>query len=206
MPKEPSVLPPPAQKAVYVRAMFTRIARWYDLMNSVLSLGLHHRWRRRAVAMSGVRPGGRALDVCTGTGDFAIALARVTGPGGRVAGIDLSEGMLEVGKEKLRRRRLAGLIDLHLGDAEALPYRDGAFDAATVGFGGRNVTHLDRLFSEMARVVRDGGRVVFLEISRPWLPGFRQLFDLYFQRLTPLIGGLVARDRKAYTYLPQSVA
>jgi demethylmenaquinone methyltransferase/2-methoxy-6-polyprenyl-1,4-benzoquinol methylase len=122
-----------------------------------------------------------------------------------VVGIDLSEGMLEVGKRKVRGKGLSGLIDLELGDAEALPYRDGVFDAATVGFGGRNVTHLDRLFGEMGRVVKDGGRVVFLEISRPWLPGFRQLFDLYFQRVTPLIGGLVSGDRKAYTYLPQSL-
>ncbi len=178
-----------------VRAMFDRIAGFYDLMNSVMTAGLHHRWRQRAADLARVGPGDRALDVATGTGDLAIELA---GRGAEVVGSDFSEGMLDVA-----RRKSPGLRWEH-GNALALPYEDGAFDAATVGFGARNFSDLPRGLSEMARVVRPGGRVVVLEITTPQRPPLSTFFSLWFDRVVPLLGKLAA-EPEAYTYLPSSV-
>jgi demethylmenaquinone methyltransferase/2-methoxy-6-polyprenyl-1,4-benzoquinol methylase len=150
-----------------VRAMFDRIAGVYDLMNSVMTAGLHHRWRARAADLAAVGPGARALDVATGTGDLAIELARRVGPGGEVVGSDFSEKMLGLA------RRKAPALRFEWGNALELPYPDGAFDAATVGFGARNFSDLDRGLSEMARVVRPGGTVALLEFGVPrgiWRP------------------------------------
>jgi demethylmenaquinone methyltransferase/2-methoxy-6-polyprenyl-1,4-benzoquinol methylase len=180
-----------------VRAMFDRIAGLYDVMNSVMTAGLHHRWRERAADLAEVGPGDRALDVATGTGDLALALARRVGPAGEVVGSDFSEGMLAQA-----RRKAAGLANVRFdhGNALALPYADGEFAAATVGFGARNFSHLERGLREMARVVRPGGRVVVLEITRPTRPPLSTFFRVWFDRVVPLIG----RD-EAYTYLPSSV-
>ncbi len=199
------MLPPPEQKAQYVREMFTSIAPTYDRLNSVISLGLHRLWRERAVSLSGLRPGDRALDVATGTGDFALALARRVGLTGRVVGTDFSEGMLELAAAKARAAGLDGVVSFEWADALDLPYEDGEFAAATVGFAGRNVTDIHRMFSEMRRVVRPGGRVIHLELSRPTLPLFRSLYQVYFYHLVPLVGGALARSRAAYTYLPNSL-
>jgi demethylmenaquinone methyltransferase/2-methoxy-6-polyprenyl-1,4-benzoquinol methylase len=177
-----------------VRAMFDRIAGPYDLMNSVMTAGLHHRWRERAADLARVGPGARVLDVATGTGDLAIALARRVAPGGEVIGSDFSEGMLAVA------RRKAPELRWEQGNALALPYGDGEFDAATVGFGARNFSDLARGLAEMARVVRPGGRVVVLEITTPTKPPLSTFFRLWFDHVVPLIG----RD-EAYTYLPNSV-
>jgi demethylmenaquinone methyltransferase / 2-methoxy-6-polyprenyl-1,4-benzoquinol methylase len=184
-----------------VRAMFDRIARVYDLMNSVMTAGLHHRWRERAVDLAAVRAGDRALDVATGTGDLALALSRRVGPGGEVIGSDFSDGMLE-----LARAKGAGTAGLRFewGNALALPYGDGEFAAATVGFGARNFSDLDRGLREMARVVRPGGRVVVLEITTPQRPPLSTFFGLWFDRVVPLLGR-VAGDPDAYAYLPSSV-
>ncbi len=200
-----AVLPPPEQKAGYVREMFTSIAPRYDLLNGVMSLGLHGLWRRHAVRLSRLRPGDRALDIATGTGDFALALARQVGPAGEVIGTDFSEGMLELAEQKARRAGLDGVVRFRWADALDLPFEAGEFDAVTVGFAGRNVTDLHRFFAEMRRVVRRGGRVVHLEISRPTLPLFRLLFEAYFYYLVPRIGAALARSRSAYTYLPNSL-
>jgi demethylmenaquinone methyltransferase / 2-methoxy-6-polyprenyl-1,4-benzoquinol methylase len=178
-----------------VRAMFDRIAGVYDLMNSVMTAGLHHRWRQRAADLAELAPGGRALDVATGTGDLAIELASRVGPSGEVVGSDFSEGMLE------RARRKAPQLRWEHADALALQYPDGGFDAATVGFGARNFADLDRGLSEMARVVRPGGKVVVLEITTPQKPPLSTFFSLWFDRLVPLLG----RFDDAYTYLPASV-
>jgi demethylmenaquinone methyltransferase/2-methoxy-6-polyprenyl-1,4-benzoquinol methylase len=178
-----------------VRAMFDRIAGPYDLMNSVMTAGLHHRWRARAADLACVGPGSRALDVATGTGDLAIELA---GRGAEVVGSDFSEGMLDVA------RRKAGGIRWEHGNALALPYEDGSFDAATVGFGARNFSDLSRGLGEMARVVRPGGRVVVLEITTPQRPPLSTFFSLWFDRVVPLLGKLAA-EPEAYTYLPSSV-
>jgi demethylmenaquinone methyltransferase / 2-methoxy-6-polyprenyl-1,4-benzoquinol methylase len=180
-----------------VRAMFDRIAGLYDLMNSVMTAGLHHRWRQRAADLAALRPGDRALDVATGTGDLAIELARRVGPDGEVVGSDFSEGMLE-----RARRKGAGAANVRFEQANALalPYDDGEFAAATVGFGARNFSDLEQGLREMARVVRPGGRVVVLEITTPTRPPLSTFFRVWFDRIVPLIG----RD-EAYTYLPNSV-
>jgi demethylmenaquinone methyltransferase/2-methoxy-6-polyprenyl-1,4-benzoquinol methylase len=175
--------------------MFDRIAGVYDVMNSVMTAGLHHRWRERAADLARVGPGSRALDVATGTGDLAIALAR---RGGEVVGSDFSEGMLERARAKSPRVRW------EQANALALPYDDDAFDAATVGFGARNFSDLERGIAEMARVVRPGGRVVVLEITTPTKPPLSTFFSLWFDRIVPLLGR-VTGENQAYSYLPSSV-
>ena len=154
-----------------VRAMFDRIASFYDPMNSVMTAGMHHRWRERAADLATVGPGDRALDVATGTGDLALALARRVGAEGEVVGSDFSEEMLAVARRKAGAAGAA--ITFEWGNALDLPYEDGRFDAATVGFGARNFSDLDRGLTEMARVVRPGGRVVVLEITTPVKPPLR---------------------------------
>jgi len=188
-----------------IAAMFGRIAHRYDLLNSLLSLGLDRRWRERAADLAALRPGDRALDVCTGTAELALALAPRVGPTGRVVGVDLSLPMLTVGRRKAAAESDGRQVALHLGDALRLPYRDGTFDAAASSFAGRNVADLGRFFSEMARVVRAGGRVVFLELGEPSRWGLRHLYRWYFHGLAPLIGGLISGEREDYRYLPQSV-
>jgi demethylmenaquinone methyltransferase/2-methoxy-6-polyprenyl-1,4-benzoquinol methylase len=176
-----------------VRTMFDRIAPVYDLMNRVMTAGLDRRWRKRAV-QAVVRPGDRVLDACCGTGDLAIAAARA---GGRVTGIDFSPRMLE------RARRKLHSVTWVEGDALALPFDENSFDAATVGFGVRNVADLERGLAELRRVLRSGGRVVILEITRPRGP-LAPFYRLWFERLVPVLGKLF-RGGAAYTYLPASV-
>ncbi|MFL5827153.1 MAG: bifunctional demethylmenaquinone methyltransferase/2-methoxy-6-polyprenyl-1,4-benzoquinol methylase UbiE [Thermoleophilaceae bacterium] len=181
-----------------VRAMFDRIASVYDVMNSVMSAGMHHRWRERAADLARLEPGARALDVATGTGDLAIALKRRVGPDGEVVGSDFSEKMLELARKKSS--------DVHFEWANALelPYEDDSFDAATVGFGARNFSDLARGLGEMVRVVRPGGRIVVLELTTPQRPPLSWFFTLWFDRAVPLLGR-VAGDSDAYSYLPSSV-
>jgi demethylmenaquinone methyltransferase/2-methoxy-6-polyprenyl-1,4-benzoquinol methylase len=181
-----------------VRAMFDRIASFYDVMNSVMTAGLHHRWRARAADVSAIGPGGRALDVATGTGDLAVELARRAGAGGEVIGSDFAEEMLALA------RRKAPELRFEWGNALELPYEDDRFDAATVGFGARNFSDLDRGLAEMARVVRPGGRVVVLEITTPQRPPLSTFFRVWFDRVVPLIGRLTG-ESLAYSYLPSSV-
>lgn len=181
-----------------VRAMFDRIAGVYDVMNSVMTAGLHHRWRRRAADLAAVGPGDHVLDVATGTGDLAVELSSRVGPGGEVIGSDFSQEMLT------RARRKAPGLDFEWGNALELPYETGAFAAATVGFGARNFSDLDRGLAEMARVVRPGGRVVVLEITTPQTRPLSTFFRLWFDRVVPLIGRLTGQQ-EAYGYLPSSV-
>ena len=182
-----------------VRAMFDRIAGVYDTMNSVMTAGMHHRWRARAADLARVGPGDAALDVATGTGDLAIELAGRVAPGGRVVGSDFSDGMLDLA----RRKGVEG-VAWEWGNALELPYGDDSFDAATVGFGARNFSDLDRGLREMVRVVRPGGRVVVLEITTPQKPPLSFFFRAWFDTVVPAIGR-VAGDPDAYTYLPSSV-
>ena len=186
-----------------IQEMFDSIAGRYDLLNSLMTAGLHHRWRELGVLLAGVREGDSALDVACGTGDFAFALRRAVGPGGRVVGLDFSEEMLEVAREKCGRNQL--WVDFVRGDLLDLPFPDGVFDACTVGFGIRNVPDIEQAFSEMRRVCRHGGRVVCLEMTRPQIIGFREFFGLWFDRLVPILGRLTAGDDFAYSYLPASV-
>lgn len=190
--------------------MFDRVAGMYDLLNGVMTAGLHHRWRARAVDFARVEPGSRVLDVATGTGDLALELARRVAPAGAVVGSDFSEEMLARARAKWERSRDApgGAIDASVrfewGDALSLPYPDDSFDAATVGFGARNFTDLARGLRELARVVRPGGRVVVLEMTSPARPPLSIFFALWFDRIVPLLGRL-AGDPAAYSYLPSSV-
>jgi demethylmenaquinone methyltransferase / 2-methoxy-6-polyprenyl-1,4-benzoquinol methylase len=181
-----------------VRAMFDRIARVYDLMNSVMTAGMHHRWRERAVDLSQVGPGDRALDVATGTGDLAIALKRRVGQAGEVIGSDFSDRMLELA------RRKSDAVKFEWGNALELPYEDGSFNAVTVGFGARNFSDLAAGLAEMARVTRSGGRVVVLEITTPERPPLSWFFRIWFDRMVPMLGR-IAGDPDAYSYLPSSV-
>ena len=201
--------------------MFDRIAGVYDLMNTAMTAGLHHRWRERAADEARIGPGSRVLDVATGTGDLALELARRVGPSGEVIGSDFAEAMLDRARAKAGRGEQAGRPRFEWGDALALPYEDGSFDAATVGFGARNFEDLGRGLAEMARVVRPGGRVVVLEITTPMRPPLSLFYRLWFDRLVPALGRLAGAlsSRRAgtpqsegelsisdaYTYLPNSV-
>jgi demethylmenaquinone methyltransferase/2-methoxy-6-polyprenyl-1,4-benzoquinol methylase len=182
--------------------MFDRIAKVYDLLNSVMTAGLHHRWRERAVDFAGVGPGSRVLDVATGTGDLAIELARRVAPGGEVVGSDFSEAMLA--RARTKPKPPGAELRFEWGDALELPFADCAFDAATVGFGARNFSDLARGLAEMVRVVRPGGRVVVLEFTSPTRAPLSLFYRLWFDRVVPLLGTL-AGDADAYTYLPNSV-
>jgi len=181
-----------------VGAMFDRIAGFYDVMNSVMTAGLHHRWRARAADLAALGPGDTALDVACGTGDLAIELARRVGAVGEVIGSDFAEEMLE-----RARAKDPGLV-WEWGNALELPYASGRFDAATVGFGARNFSDLDRGLAEMTRVVKPGGRVVVLEITTPRKPPLSTFYRVWFDHVVPLIGRLTG-EQEAYTYLPSSV-
>jgi demethylmenaquinone methyltransferase/2-methoxy-6-polyprenyl-1,4-benzoquinol methylase len=204
-PRRPGTLPEPQ-----VRAMFDRIARVYDRMNGVMTAGLHHSWRRRAADLAALQPGGHVLDVATGTGDLAFELGHRVAPEGLVVGADFSENMLQIARSKRDALRAvtsapAGVeLRFEQANALALPYGDGEFDAATVGFGARNFSDLSRGLAEMVRVVRPGGKVVVLEITTPTEGVMALALALWFDRLVPLVGRL-AGDADAYTYLPSSV-
>ena len=186
-----------------VRAMFDRIAGVYDVMNSAMTAGLHHKWRARAADLADVRPGDKVLDVATGTGDLALELASRVAPGGEVVGSDFSEQMLVHAHKKLARTGERN-VRFEWADALDLPYPDNEFQAATVGFGARNFDVLDKGLAEMTRVIKPGGKVVVLEITTPAKAPLSTFYGLWFDRVVPLIGK-VAGDSDAYEYLPNSV-
>lgn len=185
-----------------VQGMFDRIAGRYDLLNSLMTAGLHHAWRERAVDRAEVGPGDSVLDVCCGTGDLSLALAERVAPDGRVVGCDFSEPMLDLAREKAADR--GAPVRFEWADALELPYDEGRFDAVTVGFGVRNLSDLDRGLAEMSRVLRPGGRLVILEITQPTRPPLSTFYSLWFDRVVPVLGQL-AGDSAAYSYLPESV-
>lgn len=205
-----------------IRQMFDDISGSYDRLNDLMTAGLHHRWREMGVMLAGVGPGDAALDVCCGTGDFAFALRRAVGPAGRVVGVDVSEEMLKVAREKCGRNQL--YVEFRAGDVLDLPFPDGSaagvaadgtgaaaarapagFDACTVGFGIRNVNDITQAFREMRRVCRPGGKVVCLEITQARIPVFKQFYGFWFNHAVPRLGKLAAGDESAYRYLPASV-
>jgi demethylmenaquinone methyltransferase/2-methoxy-6-polyprenyl-1,4-benzoquinol methylase len=183
--------------------MFDRIAGFYDLMNSAMTVGLHHRWRTRAADLAGIVSGDKVLDVATGTGDLALELAGRVGPSGSVIGSDFAEKMLVQARAKAAKSP-AAKIAFEWGNALDLSYSDEEFAAATVGFGARNFADLDKGLAEMARVVRPGGKVVVLEITTPRKRPLSTFYGLWFDRVVPFIGRFVG-DSDAYTYLPSSV-
>ena len=191
-------------KQQYVSEMFARISERYDLMNTLMTGGLHLRWKEKTARLTAGGLTGKALDVATGTGDLAFSLARCPGIDGAV-GVDLLPQMISLAREKARAKDLEHKTTFLLGDAHALPFPDNSFACATAGFSLRNMSNLDRALAEMVRVVRPGGRVSTLELTPMRPGGLAALMRIYTQGLVPILGKLVARDRAAYTYLPQSV-
>jgi demethylmenaquinone methyltransferase / 2-methoxy-6-polyprenyl-1,4-benzoquinol methylase len=199
--KAATVLPPPSEKRSYVRRMFGAIAPRYDLMNRLMTLGRDQVWRRTVVRLCALPPGGRLLDVATGTGDIAYEALRAD-PAARVVGLDLTPEMIELG----RRKQQGSAFPFTEGDGLALPFGDDTFDAAASGFMMRNVVDVSLAFAEQIRVVKPGGRVVCLEITLPRTPVLGRLIEIYFFRVVPLVGRLISGHGEAYMYLPESVA
>ncbi|HEY3265503.1 MAG TPA: bifunctional demethylmenaquinone methyltransferase/2-methoxy-6-polyprenyl-1,4-benzoquinol methylase UbiE [Armatimonadota bacterium] len=197
-------IPQGDEKAAFVHKLFTQVAPTYDLLNRTLSVGQDRMWRRVAARLANLHPGESALDVATGTGDLAREMLRYVGTQGRVVGLDFCAAMLDLGRE--RNGDLRAPIEMVEGDAMALPFPDGAFNAAAIAFGTRNVVDLNRTFSEMARVVKPGGRVVCLELARPLWPPFRALYFTYFNRILPSAARMVHPEKRNYAYLPASLA
>lgn len=183
--------------------MFDRVAGRYDLLNSLMSAGLHHRWRERAVDRAGLGPGDSVLDVCCGTGDLAFELAGRVAPGGHVVGCDFSEPMLDLAREKAAARGIEG-VRFEWADALDLPYDSERFDVVTVGFGVRNFADRERGLKELSRVLRPGGRLVVLEFTKPQRQPFSTFYALWFDRIAPILGRLSANP-EAYEYLAESV-
>lgn len=184
--------------------MFDNIAPRYDFLNRFLSLGIDQTWRKKAVSQLPTGSGAFLLDVATGTADLAIEMMR-QGKAGKVIGIDIANEMLDIGRGKLKKRRLDERVDLRYGDSENLPFDSNTFDGMAVAFGVRNFENLDKGLSEIARVLKPGASAVVLEFSKPRIFPFKQLYNAYFQYLLPLIGKITSKDPKAYTYLYESV-
>ena len=184
---------------------FNSVARHYDFMNTLLSLGIHYAWKRTAVRMLNLSPGNRILDVCGGTGDLAILAARAVGPVGRVVIYDINRAMIQAGMHKVINTNIEDRMGYIQGNAESISFPDRHFDSAMVGFGIRNVTHMKKGFEEMYRVLKPGGKFMCLEFSKPTWPVFRWLYDFYSFYIMPFLGQLIAGNRKAYTHLPESI-
>ena len=196
---------PSDEKAGKVAEVFHSVARRYDLMNDLMTLGLHRRWKRSAIRLSGVRRGDAALDLAGGTGDLAVRLARAVGPEGSVVLADINPWMLAEAERRLDGSPLASQISLMEADAEDLPFADATFDVVTIGFGLRNVTNKDRAIREMLRVLKPGGRMVVLEFSRPVAWPLRPFYDAYSFAVLPALGFVCTRDAASYRYLAESI-
>jgi demethylmenaquinone methyltransferase/2-methoxy-6-polyprenyl-1,4-benzoquinol methylase len=184
---------------------FDKVARKYDLMNSLLSFGIHHAWKRAAVRSLALPAGARVLDVCGGTADLGILAARAAGPAGKVLVYDINRTMMSHGRPKVDAAGLGRRVEFVQGNAEAISFPDNRFDAAMVGFGIRNVTHMKTAFAEMFRALKPGGRVMCLEFSKPAWPVFRWLYDLYSFYAMPWLGQLIAGNRAGYLLLTESI-
>ncbi len=196
---------PAATKSGLVGEVFRSVASRYDLMNDLMSFGVHRLWKRYAVSLSGVRAGNRVLDVAGGSGDMTALLAPKVGPSGIVVLSDINDAMLDVGRSRLADRGIAGNVDFVRADAERLPFPDDEFDCVTIAFGLRNVTHIDRALASMFRVLKPGGRLIVLEFSRVTVAALRPLYDAYSLNLLPLLGRVVAGDEASYRYLAESI-
>lgn len=190
-------------KKKQVAEMFDNISARYDLLNHLLSLSIDKGWRKKVVRMAKEGNPKLILDVATGTADLAIALEKTGAE--KITGVDISAGMLEVGREKVAKKKLSKLISLELGDSEALEFPDNTFDVITVAFGVRNYENLEQGLSEMARVLKPGGRLLVLEFSQPQSFPFKQIYNFYFKYILPTVGKLISKDARAYSYLPESV-
>jgi demethylmenaquinone methyltransferase / 2-methoxy-6-polyprenyl-1,4-benzoquinol methylase len=190
-------------KKEQVALMFNNISRRYDLLNRLSSLGIDIYWRKKAIKQLKKDQPKLILDIATGTGDFALEALKLNPH--KVVGVDISEGMLEMGKEKIKRLKLQDKIELQLGDSERLLFQDNNFDAVIVSFGVRNFENLEKGLSDMLRVLKPGGKTVILEFSKPKHFPFKQIYNFYFKYILPQIGKLISKDQSAYTYLPESV-
>ncbi|HZF29165.1 MAG TPA: bifunctional demethylmenaquinone methyltransferase/2-methoxy-6-polyprenyl-1,4-benzoquinol methylase UbiE [Gammaproteobacteria bacterium] len=188
-----------------VRGVFDSVAPSYDLMNDVMSGGMHRLWKRFALGHTGLRPGQQALDVAAGSGDLAVGLARRVGRGGRVMVTDINAKMLAEGRDRLLNAGVAGNVDYALADAESLPFRDQSFHCVTIGFGLRNVTDQERALASMFRVLKPGGRLAVLEFSKAHLGALEPLYELYSFQVLPQLGAALARDADSYRYLAESI-
>jgi len=196
---------PAAEKAKHVRAVFDSVADKYDLMNDLMSAGVHRLWKRYALSQTGLRPGQSALDVAGGTGDLAAGMARQVGERGLVVLSDINAAMLEVGRNRLLDRGLMRNVRFSLANAECLPFDDASFDCVTIGFGLRNVTDKPAALASMRRVLRPGGRLLVLEFSKPVVPGLKPVYDVYSFSVLPWLGKRVAGDSDSYQYLAESI-
>lgn len=192
-------------KEEYVKDIFTSIAHKYDLMNTIMTLNLDQSWRRFCVEQANPQDGDRCLDVCCGTAKLTIELAKRVGPDGQVIGVDFCPEMLEVGRKNVLATQYHDRIKLLQGNALNLPFADNSFHCATIAFALRNVPDIEMTLREMMRVVKSGGRVVSLELAKPTLPIFKQLYYLYFDNIVPLLGKIKAKQEDAYRYLPHSL-
>ncbi len=190
-------------KKEQVAKMFNNISPKYDLLNHLLSLGIDIRWRKKAIKLLKSSDPKTILDVATGTADFAIEAISLHPE--NIVGVDISDGMLEIGKEKINKKGLADIISLENGDSENLRFSDNIFDAVIVAFGVRNFENLENGLANMHRVLKTGGKVVILEFSKPTSFPFKQLYNFYFKSILPIIGNVISKDNAAYTYLPESV-
>lgn len=196
---------PAHEKARRVRAVFDSVADKYDIMNDLMSAGVHRLWKRYTLSQTGLRPGQRALDVAGGTGDLAAGMARQVGEQGLVVLSDINQAMLEVGRDRLLDRGLLRNVRCSLANAERLPFADESFDCVTIGFGLRNVTDKVAALASMRRVLRPGGRLLVLEFSQPVFPGLKPVYDLYSFSVLPWLGARIAKDPESYRYLAESI-
>ncbi len=196
---------PEEEKRERVKDIFTSVADKYDLMNDLMSFGTHRLWKRFVIEKTGLRHGESAIDVAGGTADLAMLMARKVGKDGRIVVYDINMEMVEIGRDKCIDRGFVKNIEFVQGDAEAIGFDDNTFHCATIGFGIRNVTHLETALRELMRVVKPGGRVICLEFSHPTSKLFGKLYDIYSFKIIPEIGNLVTGNREAYTYLPESI-
>jgi demethylmenaquinone methyltransferase/2-methoxy-6-polyprenyl-1,4-benzoquinol methylase len=193
------------EKAERVRSVFDSVASRYDIMNDLMSLGIHRLWKHIAVDLAGVRTGMKVLDLASGTGDLASRFAGLVGPGGEVVMSDINLAMLEEGRKRMVDEGHAGNVDYMQIDAESIPFPDNSFHVVTIGFGLRNVTHKEKALREMYRVLKPGGRALVLEFSKPTSKPLEKLYDFYSFKALPLMGRIVASDADSYRYLAESI-
>jgi demethylmenaquinone methyltransferase/2-methoxy-6-polyprenyl-1,4-benzoquinol methylase len=192
-------------KAARVRSVFASVAGKYDVMNDLMSFGVHRLWKHFTLSLTGLRPGQRALDVAGGTGDLAAGMLRQVGKSGRVVLSDVNPAMLEIGRDRLLDKGFSGNVECIVADAERLPFEDGCFDCVTIGFGLRNVTDKAAALKSMHRVLKPGGQLLVLEFSTPVAPGLKSIYDAYSFKVLPLLGRMVAQDAASYRYLAESI-
>ena len=192
-------------KESLVAGVFDSVASKYDIMNDVMSFGIHRIWKKIAMQHTGLKPGDRALDVAGGTGDLTMQMSRQVGPNGKIIISEINPAMLEEGRKRLLDKGYAGNIDFVVANAEELPFEDNSFDCITIAFGLRNVTHQDAALRSMYRVLKPGGRLLVLEFSKPVMPGLDKVYDFYSFNVLPKMGKLIANDEESYRYLAESI-